>query len=149
MHKQCAFCIFYDQPPSTMQAHEKIQILRTLRRIPQDYMAHRLGITQSCYSRIESGQTQLKEKMKQDILNILEMTSEDFEKWDGKATFNFHDQKGGHAGQFNHTNDPEAIAKIMEANARIYEQQIDYLKQTVAEKDKKIERLWGLFNVKA
>jgi transcriptional regulator with XRE-family HTH domain len=52
----------------------KIRMLRVVRGYPQEYIAFQLGISQSAYSRQESGRTQLSLIQIKTICKIYELT---------------------------------------------------------------------------
>lgn len=57
--------------------HEKIRHLRELRRLRDEDMAERLGISQSTYSRLEKGEIKLDVERLRKIAEILEVPVED------------------------------------------------------------------------
>lgn len=64
-----------------------ISQLRTIRRLTQDNMAYELGISQSAYSKYESGETKITEKLLDQIAKILEVDKEIIEQFDDNAVF--------------------------------------------------------------
>ena len=70
------------------------------------------------------------EKMKQDILHVLETTNEDFEKLDlNPTTFTFHQESGEIVGQAINSNDADEILKIIHEVKAPFLAQIEQLKE--------------------
>lgn len=117
--------------PIPMEDREKIRILRMMRGYTQEYMAYRLHIAQNSYSKIELGQIKLKIEMKEDILRILETTSETFDKFDGAAQFTFHQQQVENAGQIIHPTNMDSILKIVNEVTAPYKIQVSHLEEEI------------------
>ncbi|MEM8907027.1 MAG: helix-turn-helix transcriptional regulator [Bacteroidota bacterium] len=65
----------------------KIKKIRELKNYKQDYMAERLGISQSNYSRYENLETQVSEAMLQQIAEVFELAPEQIQQFDEKDHF--------------------------------------------------------------
>lgn len=82
-----------------MKLHEKIKHVREERKLSQDYIAHELGLSQSQYSRRESGETKFIAEELIQLSKALETKIADL-YGEESAVFNNHNQKGGSFGQY-------------------------------------------------
>ena len=79
-----------------MMIHEKIRYLRDKRKIRQEDMAERLGVSQSAYSRMETGEARLDAKLLPQIAEVLEVGIE--ELLAVQAYYNAQNNSGGNNG---------------------------------------------------
>ncbi|MCO6481305.1 MAG: helix-turn-helix transcriptional regulator [Flavobacteriales bacterium] len=77
--------------------HEKIQMLRKQRKLRDEDMAERLGISQSTYSRLGMGEIKLDVERLRKIAEVLEVPVEDLLNTE-PVVFHVHDNKGGTNG---------------------------------------------------
>jgi transcriptional regulator with XRE-family HTH domain len=82
-----------------MKLHEKIKHVREERKLSQDFIAHELGLSQSQYSRRESGETKFIAEELIQLSKALETKIADL-YGEESAVFNNHNQKGGAFGQY-------------------------------------------------
>ncbi|MEM0942088.1 MAG: helix-turn-helix transcriptional regulator [Bacteroidota bacterium] len=65
----------------------KIKKIRELKNHKQEYMADKLGISQSAYSRYENMETEVSEDMLKQIAEVLEVDPEQIKQFDEKMIF--------------------------------------------------------------
>lgn len=74
---------------------QKIKKLRELKNYTQAHMATELGITQSAYSKIEQGETEMTYAKMSKIAEVLGMSPEDIAAFNEQMIFNvMHNQTG-------------------------------------------------------
>lgn len=99
----------------------KIKTLRELRNFTQDYMAEKLGLTQSAYSKIESGETDVAYSKLEKIAELLSLAPEDIIGFNKSLVFNvMHNQTG---------NGMVVYRAIPDEEKKLYLDQIELLKQ--------------------
>ena len=101
----------------------KIKKLRELKNFTQEYMAEKLEISQSNYSRIESDELDLPLSRLSQIADILEIKLSDLIEFDAKYFFN-----NVHAQTIN----GNINNNISQNEKKLYEEQIELLKGEVA-----------------
>ncbi|NMR34942.1 helix-turn-helix transcriptional regulator [Chryseobacterium aquaticum] len=114
-----------------------IKNIRELKNLTQEFVAEKLDISQSAYSRLEKGEIKIsKEKLVQ-IAEVLEVKPEDIKEFDGQKYFN----------SFNNVSDSniESIVSGMgseeiELIKKLYEDKIALMEQLMKQKDKEIEK---------
>jgi transcriptional regulator with XRE-family HTH domain len=82
-----------------MKLREKIKHVREERKLSQDFIAHELGLSQSQYSRRESGEIKFIAEEIIQLSKALETKIADL-YGEESAVFNSHNQKGGTFGQY-------------------------------------------------
>ena len=112
----------------------KIKKLRELKNLTQEHMASVIGVTQSAYSRLELGETEITYSKLARIAGELGMKPEDVISFNESMVFNvMHNQTGnGLIIQNNSLNNEER---------ELYKQQIETLKEEVAYLKKIIDNL--------
>lgn len=108
----------------------KIKKLRELRNLTQEHVANCIGISQGAYSRMELGETEITYSKLEKISKELGMNPEEV------IVFNLMTNETSNRLVINNSQTPEAEKKL-------YEQQINLLKEDNAYLKKIIE---GLFN---
>ncbi len=113
----------------------KIKKIRELRNLTQDYMADKLGISQSAYSKLETDETTISQERLVQIAKALDITVQDILSFDEKMFFNLtNNQDHASFGYIIHNNiqlsDNER--KLYEDKIRLMEELIDQLKKEVA-----------------
>jgi transcriptional regulator with XRE-family HTH domain len=102
---------------------QKIKNLRELKNFTQEYMAEKLQMSQSNYSRIESNEIDVPFGKLQNIAEVLEIGITDLIEFDAKYFFNnVHAQTIN--GNINNTGSS--------ADAKLYQEQIELLKNEVS-----------------
>ena len=71
-----------------MLVGQKIKKLRELRNLTQEYMSEKLGMTQSGYSKIESGEVDIPFTKLEQISKVLDMKPEDIISFNEHMIFN-------------------------------------------------------------
>jgi transcriptional regulator with XRE-family HTH domain len=97
-----------------------------LKNLTQTHLAQELGITQSAYSKIELGESEVTYGRLEKISSVLEMKPEDVIAFNESMVFNvMNNQNGGNVfGDINNT--------ISETERQLYQDQISLLKDEVA-----------------
>jgi transcriptional regulator with XRE-family HTH domain len=118
----------------TLNIGTKIKKLRELKNLTQEHMASVIGITQSAYSRMELGETEITYSKLVRIAGELGMKPEEVIAFNESMVFNvMHNQTGnGLIIQNNSLNNEER---------ELYKQQIETLKEEVAYLKKIIDSL--------
>jgi transcriptional regulator with XRE-family HTH domain len=118
----------------TLNIGTKIKKLRELKNLTQEHMASVIGITQSAYSRMELGETEITYSKLARIAGELGMKPEEVIAFNESMVFNvMHNQTGnGLIIQNNALNNEER---------ELYKQQIETLKEEVAYLKKIIDNL--------
>ena len=118
----------------TLNIGTKIKKLRELKNLTQEHMASVIGITQSAYSRMELGETEITYSKLARIAGELGMKPEEVIAFNESMVFNvMHNQTGnGLIIQNNTLNNEER---------ELYKQQIETLKEEVAYLKKIIDSL--------
>ena len=90
------------------------------------HMAQQLGVTQSAYSKIELGESEVTYKRLERISEVLEMKPEEVISFNESMVFNvMNNQNGGNVfGDINNS--------ISDTERKLYQDQIDLLKAEVA-----------------
>jgi len=113
----------------------KIKKIRELRNLTQDYMADKLGISQSAYSKLETDETTISQERLVQIAKALDITVQDILSFDEKMFFNFtnnHDNASFGYIIHNHVQLSDNERKLYEDKIRLMEELIDQLKKEVA-----------------
>jgi transcriptional regulator with XRE-family HTH domain len=109
-----------------MHIGHKIKKLRELKNLTQTHLAQELGVTQSAYSKIEIGESEVTYSKLEKISSVLGMKPEDVITFNESMVFNvMNNQNGGNVfGDINNT--------ISETERQLYQDQITLLKDEVA-----------------
>lgn len=113
-----------------MKVGEKIKTVREIKKLSQEDMAHKLGLTVSTYARLERGESRMYLQVLEEIAQILEMNVTDLlsvgEKnfvlivgENGTATENCH--------TINNSLDTETITALLKAKDEVIEQQKEHI----------------------
>ena len=112
----------------------KIKKLRELRNLTQEHMASSLGLSQSAYSRMELGETEITFSKLEKISEQLGMKPEEIIAFNESMVFNVMNNQTGNGLVINN-NVP------IEENKTLYDQLITQLKEENAHLKKVIENL--------
>lgn len=110
----------------------KIKKVRELRSFTQEYMADKLGLSQSNYARIERNEIKISEERLQKIAEILETTAEAIKGFDENLIFNITNGQNSSYGQnpvVNNYKIDETLQKLYEDKIALLEDKIKYLEQ--------------------
>jgi len=109
---------------SGLQLGQKIKKLRELRNLTQTHMADELGLTQSAYSKLELGESEITFSRLEKIAAVLGLKTEEVIAFNESMVFNvMHNQTGNGFVVHNHINANEKA---------LYEDQIALLKEELA-----------------
>jgi transcriptional regulator with XRE-family HTH domain len=102
---------------------QKIKKLRELKNLTQSHVANELGITQSAYSKLETGETEITFQKLTRISEILGMSPEEITSFNEQMIFNV---------MHNQTGNGFVLQKGLSDNEkRLYENQIQSLKDEI------------------
>jgi transcriptional regulator with XRE-family HTH domain len=102
---------------------QKIKKLRELKNLTQSHVANELGITQSAYSKLEMGETEITFQKLTRISEILGMSPEEITSFNEQMIFNV---------MHNQTGNGFVLQKGLSDNEkRLYENQIQSLKDEI------------------
>lgn len=76
--------------------NKNIRKIREIKGFSQDYVATKLGVSQNNYSKIERGEIQLKKERLEEIAKVLEVKTEDIERFNDSVIFNNCQNSGCH-----------------------------------------------------
>ena|ERR1700744_3515266 len=109
---------------------QKIKKLRELKNLTQEYVAEQLHLTQSGYSKIETGEVDVPYTRLEEIAKILTIKVEDIINFNENMVFNImHNQTGNGLVINHHTSDNEK--KLYEDQIQLLKEQVEYLKNTI------------------
>lgn len=118
----------------TLNIGTKIKKLRELKNLTQEHMASVIGVTQSAYSRLELGETEITYSKLARIADELGMKPEDVISFNESMVFNvMHNQTGNGLIIQNNT--------LVNEERDLYKLQIETLKEEVAYLKKIIDNL--------
>lgn len=119
----------------TMHIGQKIKKLRELKNLTQTHMADQLGVSQSAYSKIELGESEVTFNRLEKISEVLEMKPEEVIAFNESMVFNvMHNQNGGNVfGDINNT--------VSDTERQLYQDQINLLKEEVTYLKKMLEKV--------
>jgi len=102
-----------------------IRRIRELKKISQDYIAHKLGISERAYSKIENENSRLKVDALVKISEILEVGIDDIINYDDQRIYNniFNNNSDNNKGNliFNDSNSNETLNAILNLTGSITE----------------------------
>ena len=116
-----------------LQLGQKIKKLRELKNFTQSHIASELGITQSAYSKMEQGETEVSYSKLSKIAEVLGMAPEEIMTFNEQMIFNvMHNQTG---------NGFVVNKGLTENERKLYEDQITQLKEEVSYLKKVLDKL--------
>jgi len=117
-----------------MHIGQKIKKLRELKNLTQTHMAEELGLTQSAYSKLELGETEVPFSRLEKIAGVFGMKPEDVISFNESMVFNVMHNQTGQGFVVNNNN-------ITEGERKLYEDQITLLKDEISHLKVIIEKL--------
>jgi transcriptional regulator with XRE-family HTH domain len=119
----------------TMHIGQKIKKLRELKNLTQTHVAEKLGVSQSAYSKMELGESEVTLNRLEKISEVLEMKPEEVIAFNESMVFNvMHNQNGGNVfGDINNT--------VSDTERQLYQDQINLLKEEVTYLKKMLEKV--------
>ena len=107
---------------------QKIRKIRELRNLTQQHMAQELGVTQSAYSKLEMGESDITYKKLEQISSILGISVEEIAAFNEQMVFNvMHNQTGNGLVVNKGISDQERV--LYEDQIQFLKEQNDYLKR--------------------
>jgi transcriptional regulator with XRE-family HTH domain len=120
----------------TMHIGQKIKKLRELKNLTQAHLAEELGLTQSAYSKIEQGESEVSYSRLEKISEVLGLKPEEVIAFNDQMVFNImHNQNGGNV--FSHIHQQS----ISDHERKLYEDQIAFLRTELDHLKGVIEKL--------
>lgn len=110
----------------------KIRQIRELRGYSQEFVAHKLGISQRAFSKIETNQTKLDWEKVAGIAEVLEVDPMDMISFDDNLIFNNCSQSGKFEKFIN--NMPDKLIEQYELRIKSLNEEISYLRDLLAKK---------------
>lgn len=113
----------------------KIKKVRELRNYTQEHLADRLGMSQTGYSKIERGETDVPFSKLTQIAEVLDVKLEDLITFDENNVFNnstLHYCAFDHGSVYNQL--PEKLQQLYEDKIKLLEEQVAYLKESLKNK---------------
>jgi transcriptional regulator with XRE-family HTH domain len=120
----------------TMHIGQKIKKLRELKNLTQTHVAEKLGVSQSAYSKMELGESEVTYNRLEKISEILEMKPEEVISFNESMVFNVMNNPYG--GNVFSQIDQNAISNT---ERQLYQDQINLLKEEVAYLKKMLEKV--------
>jgi transcriptional regulator with XRE-family HTH domain len=111
----------------------KIKKIRELRNFSQEYMADKLGISQSQFSKIEKDESEVSISRLQEISDVFNMKIEDILSFDERFIFNSFNNEQSAVNIYNQ--------QITEQMQKLYEDKIKLMEELLKLKDQEILRL--------
>ena len=109
---------------------EKIRKIRELKNFSQDYVAERLGISQSTYARLEKNEVAITEERLRNISDILDVSVDFIKNFDERVIFNITQGPNSAAGincdVHNYQISPE-LKKLYEDKINLLEEKLNRL----------------------
>ncbi len=110
----------------------KIRKIRELKGYSQEYMAHKLNISQRAYSKLEREEIKLDWKRINEISQVLEIDPIDLVSFDDSLIFNNCTQSGKFKNFYN--NFPEEIKQLYETRIEELKNEITFLRNLLKKK---------------
>ncbi len=129
-HALCDFnIILYFCEKNIMKLHEKVKTIREEKKLSQDFIAHELGLSQSQYSRRESGEIKFDAD---EILQLSKTLDTKVSELYGEETnvFNINTQNGGAFGQY--VTIPDKLIELYEKRLQEKDEMIEILKKQIS-----------------
>lgn len=120
----------------------KIKNIRELKNFTQEYMAERLDISQSAYSKLENGDTKISDEKLEQIAEVLEVKPEDIQSFDSHKYFN---SVSNTEGDFSGSSYSGSIIigtgiEEVELIKKLYEDKISLLEELLKQHKKELEK---------
>lgn len=111
----------------------KIKRLRELKNFTQDFMAEQLKVSQSAYSKLEIGETEITYKRLAQIAEILQLKPEEIANFSESMVFNvMHNQNGQNGLVINQTTLTTSEKELYERQIALLQEELAYLKELLA-----------------
>ena len=116
-----------------LQIGQKIKKLRELKNFTQSHLASELGITQSAYSKMELGETEVSYTKLAKIAEVFGMSPEEIMTFNEQMIFNVMHNQTGNGFVIN--------KGFTENEKKLYEDQISHLKEEINYLKKVLDKL--------
>ena len=116
-----------------LQIGQKIKKLRELKNFTQSHLASELGITQSAYSKMELGETEISFSKLSKIAEVFGMSPEEIMTFNEQMIFNVMHNQTGNGFVIN--------KGFTENEKKLYEDQISHLKEEINYLKKVLDKL--------
>jgi len=116
-----------------LQIGQKIKKLRELKNFTQSHLASELGITQSAYSKMELGETEISFSKLTKIAEVFGMSPEEIMTFNEQMIFNVMHNQTGNGFVIN--------KGFTENEKKLYEDQISHLKEEINYLKKVLDKL--------
>jgi transcriptional regulator with XRE-family HTH domain len=120
----------------SMHIGQKIRKLRELKNLTQSHMAQRLGLTQSAYSKLELGESEVPYSRLERIADVMGLKPEDIVSFNDQMVFNIMNNPNG-GNVFSNVYQKT----LAETERKLYDEQILILKEEVIYLKNVIEKL--------
>lgn len=123
-----------------------IKNIRELKNLTQEFVAEKLDISQSAYSRLEKGEIKIsKEKLVQ-IADVLEVKPEDIKEFDSQKYFNSvgnieGDNSGSNNNSYNDSIIIESDTEEIDLIKKLYEDKITLLEKLLSKSETDSQKL--------
>lgn len=117
-----------------MHVGQKIKKLRELKNYTQEYMANQLDMTQSSYSKIETGETDISYSKLEKIAQALQIRPEDIITFNEHMVFNV---------MHNQTGQGLVIYQLTDEVKKLHEEQVSTLKAEITHLKQVLEKVLG------
>ncbi|MEY3126471.1 MAG: hypothetical protein RL273_611 [Bacteroidota bacterium] len=120
----------------TMHIGQKIKKLRELKNLTQSHLANQLGVSQSAYSKLELGESEVTFSKLEKISEALGMKLEEVIAFNESMVFNvMNNQNGGNVfGDINNS--------MLEIERKLYQDQINILKEEILYLKQMLEKVF-------
>lgn len=123
----------------------RVKRIRELKNYSQKYLADRMDISQSAYSKLETGETKISDEKLSQIAEILEVKPEDIKEFDSQKYFNsVGDVEGNYSGSIIvglGREDVDLIKKLYEDKIVLLEELLNQQKKIVQKYESKYGEL--------
>ena len=110
---------------------KKIKMLRELRNLTQEHMAGVLGVTQSAYSRMEIGETEITYSKLARIATEIGMKPEDIISFSESMIFNVMNNQTGNGLVIQNNHPTNEERELFKQQIETLKNEVDYLKKIV------------------
>lgn len=120
----------------SMLLGNKIKKVRELKNFTQEYVAEQLGMSQSGYSKLEAGETDVSFSRIEQVATVLGLTINDLLNFDEKVVFNISNnntERGANGIVYNQG--------LSEVEKKLYDEKIEQLEKEVAYLKSVIDKL--------
>jgi transcriptional regulator with XRE-family HTH domain len=114
-----------------MHIGQKIKKLRELKNLTQTHMAEELGLTQSAYSKLELGETEVPFSRLEKIAGVFGMKPEDVIAFNESMVFNVMHNQTGQGFVINNNNLTDSERKLYEEQITLLKDEINHLKAII------------------